>query len=58
MKNNEKKIVFCNLEKMYFLYCSFLGAPLASHFDNDFRAREGTPIYLYKIIGVHTCLIR
>jgi len=30
----EKK-VYCNLKKMYFLYCYFLVAPLALHFKND-----------------------
>jgi hypothetical protein len=34
MKKNEKN-TFCNLKKMYFLYRSFLVAPLALHFKDD-----------------------
>jgi hypothetical protein len=34
MKKNEKKHVLQS-GKMYFLYCSFLAAPLALHFKDD-----------------------
>jgi hypothetical protein len=34
MKKNEKKSVF-QFEKIYFLNCSFLAAPLALHFEDD-----------------------
>jgi hypothetical protein len=34
MKKNEKKTHF-TIEKMYFLYCSFLAVPLALHFKDD-----------------------
>jgi hypothetical protein len=34
MKKNEKKHIL-QFEKMYFLYCSFLAAPLALHFKDD-----------------------
>jgi hypothetical protein len=34
MKKNEKT-AFCQFEKTYYLYCSFLAAPLASHFKDD-----------------------
>jgi len=30
-----KKNVFCNTKKTYFLYCSFLAAPLAFYFKDD-----------------------
>jgi hypothetical protein len=35
MKKNEKKRVFCNLKKTYFLYSSFVARPLALHFKVD-----------------------
>jgi hypothetical protein len=34
MKKNEKS-AFCNSKKTYFLYCSFLVAPLDLHFKDD-----------------------
>jgi hypothetical protein len=34
MKKNEKKHVL-QFEKKYFLYCSFLAAPLVLHFQDD-----------------------
>jgi hypothetical protein len=36
MRKNEKKKHILQIQKMYFLYCSFLVAPLASlHFKDD-----------------------
>jgi hypothetical protein len=34
MKKNEKNLLL-QFEKTYFLYCSFVAAPLAFHFQDD-----------------------